>query len=167
MNRLFYSNKAIASLNSARLHKQIVLHLDSQLSAIQSDLFLFQIQNRRHENLSVLMKQSDKQSISIQRLTAINQIALEIYNAIVNGINAIKVSINNNNRTITSLDDDLLFNISSFINEYYKSDEIRQAIKNKCLFSMLSYELNQLQSYRMVNLFGVSSLKLEIGRAHV
>ena len=55
------------------------------------------------------------------------------------------------------LDDSLIQNIASFINEYYKSSEIKEHIKNKLIFSNISWELNQISG--SLFLPGLTNLK--------
>ena len=55
------------------------------------------------------------------------------------------------------LDDNLIQNIASFINEYYKSSEIKEQIKNKLIFSNISWELNQISG--SLFLPGLTNLK--------
>ena len=87
----------------------------------------------------------------------IDAIANEIYLAITNAINALKISIASKNNTMVMLDDNLIQNIASFINEYYKSSEIKEQIKNKLIFSNISWELNQISG--SLFLPGLTNLK--------
>ena len=64
--------------------------------------------------------------------------------SINNAINAIKISIQQNNSTMIILDDYMLQNIANFINEYYKSNELKLAIKNICNTTMIKYEIATL-----------------------
>ena len=74
----------------------------------------------------------------------ISDIADNIYISIINALNALTFSINSNNGAMVILDDHLIQNISSFINEYYKNDEIKSAIKERIRFSSISINITQL-----------------------
>ena len=58
------------------------------------------------------------------------------------------------------LDDNLIQNIASFINEYYKSSEIKEQIRNKLIFSSISWELNQIPM--SLYLPGLSNLRVAL-----
>lgn len=155
MNRLYFSNSALNSLNLARTYKNELMRLDRNLSALQAEIFMLKLKNEL--NFKLQLAQYEEQNINNQRKANIDAIANEIYLAITNAINALKISIASKNNTMVMLDDNLIQNIASFINEYYKSSEIKEQIKNKLIFSNISWELNQISG--SLFLPGLTNLK--------
>ena len=155
MNRLHFSNSALNSLNLARTYKNELMRLDRNLSALQAEIFMLKLKNEL--NFKLQLAQYEEQNINNQRKAKIDAIANEIYLAITNAINALKISIASKNNTMVMLDDNLIQNIASFINEYYKSSEIKEQIKNKLIFSNISWELNQISG--SLFLPGLTNLK--------
>ena len=155
MNRLYFSNNALNSLNLARTYKNELMRLDRNLSALQAEIFMLKLKNEL--NFKLQLAQYEEQNINNQRKAKIDAIANEIYLAITNAINALKISIASKNNTMVMLDDNLIQNIASFINEYYKSSEIKEQIKNKLIFSNISWELNQISG--SLFLPGLTNLK--------
>ena len=155
MNRLYFSNSALNSLNLARTYKNELMRLDRNLSALQAEIFMLKLKNEL--NFKLQLAQYEEQNINNQRKAKIDAIANEIYLAITNAINALKISIASKNNTMVMLDDNLIQNIASFINEYYKSSEIKEQIKNKLIFSNISWELNQISG--SLFLPGLTNLK--------
>ena len=155
MNRLYFSNSALNSLNLARTYKNELMRLDRNLSALQAEIFMLKLKNEL--NFKLQLAQYGEQNINNQRKAKIDAIANEIYLAITNAINALKISIASKNNTMVMLDDNLIQNIASFINEYYKSSEIKEQIKNKLIFSNISWELNQISG--SLFLPGLTNLK--------
>lgn len=155
MNRLYFSNSALNSLNLARTYKNELMRLDRNLSALQAEIFMLKLKNEL--NFKLQLAQYEEQNINNQRNAKIDAIANEIYLAITNAINALKISIASKNNTMVMLDDNLIQNIASFINEYYKSSEIKEQIKNKLIFSNISWELNQISG--SLFLPGLTNLK--------
>jgi hypothetical protein len=139
MNRLVYSNIAINALNSAKFQKTQLLSLDEQLSHIQTEIMLYRV--KQVDMNAIVYEQMREQNIKNNRMMIINAIANDIYMSINNAINAIKISIQQNNSTMIILDDYMLQNIANFINEYYKSNELQLAIKNICNTTMIKYEI--------------------------
>ena len=129
-------------MNLARTYKNELMRLDRNLSALQAEIFMLKLKNEL--NFKLQLAQYEEQNINNQRKAKIDAIANEIYLAITNAINALKISIASKNNTMVMLDDNLIQNIASFINEYYKSSEIKEQIKNKLIFSNISWELNQI-----------------------
>lgn len=156
MNRMIYANSAVNSLNAARTEKMNLLQLDRGLSSLQSSIFSRRING--DNGFSLQMMQSEENNVTFRRNISIDQIAMHTYNAIASGVNALKVSLNTNNRAMIMLDDNMLYNINGFITEFYKSNEIRDSIKDKCRYSMLSFELNQIRLSRRGYFSGVNSL---------
>lgn len=156
MNRLYYSNSALNSLNLARTYKNELMRLDRNLSAIQAEIFMLKLKNEL--NLKLQLAKYEEQNINNQRKAKIGAIANEIYLATTNAVNALKISIASKNNTMVMLDDNLIQNIASFINEYYKSSEIKEQIKNKLKFSSISWELNQIS----MSLPGLTNLKVAL-----
>ena len=154
MNRLYFSNSALNSLNLARTYKNELMRLDRNLSALQAEIFMLKLKNEL--NFKLQLAQYEEQNINNQRKAKIDAIANEIYLAITNAINALKISIASKNNTMVMLDDNLIQNIASFINEY-KSSEIKEQIKNKLIFSNISWELNQISG--SLFLPGLTNLK--------
>lgn len=142
MNRLYYSNSALNFLNLARTYKNELMSLDRNLSALQAEIFMLKLKDEL--NLKLQLAQYEEQNINNQRKAKIDAIANEIYLAITNAVNALKISIASKNNAMVMLDDNLIQNIASFINEYYKSSEIKEQIRNKVIFSSISWELNQI-----------------------
>lgn len=142
MDRLFYSNIAIQQLSSARNNKFELLRLDRELSSIQTDIFILQLKDVDRREIQQL--QFGVQRVEDSRNHIISAIANDIYIAIDNAIKAILLSMQGDNYSLIMLDDHMLQNIASFINEYYKNDEIKQAIKNRIRFSHISYNIMQL-----------------------
>ena len=142
MNRLVYSNIAINALNSAKFQKTQLLSLDEQLSHIQTQIMLYRV--KQVDMNAIVYEQMREQNIKNNRMMIINAIANDIYMSINNAINAIKISIQQNNSTMIILDDYMLQNIANFINEYYKSNELQLAIKNICNTTMIKYEIATL-----------------------
>lgn len=155
MNRLYFSNSALNSLNLVRTYKNELMRLDRNLSALQAEIFMLKLKNEL--NFKLQLAQYEEQNINNQRKAKIDAIANEIYLAITNAINALKISIASKNNTMVMLDDNLIQNIASFINEYYKSSEIKEQIKNKLIFSNISWELNQISG--SLFLPGLTNLK--------
>ena len=155
MNRLYFSNSALNSLNLARTYKNELMRLDRNLSALQAEIFMLKLKNEL--NFKLQLAQYEEQNINNQRKAKIDAIANEIYLAITNAIIALKISIASKNNTMVMLDDNLIQNIASFINEYYKSSEIKEQIKNKLIFSNISWELNQISG--SLFLPGLTNLK--------
>ena len=155
MNRLYFSNSALNSLNLARTYKNELMRLDRNLSALQAEIFMLKLKNEL--NFKLQLAQYEEQNINNQRKAKIDAIANEIYLAITNAINALKISIASKNNTMVMLDDNLIQNIASFINEYYKSSEIKEQIKNKLIFSNISWELNQISGSLFLR--GLTNLK--------
>ena len=155
MNRLYFSNSALNSLNLARTYKNELMRLDRNLSALQAEIFMLKLKNEL--NFKLQLAQYEEQNINNQRKAKIDAIANEIYLAITNAINALKISIASKNNTMVMLDDNLIQNIASFINEYYKSSEIKEQIKNKLIFSNISWELNKISG--SLFLPGLTNLK--------
>ena len=155
MNRLYFSNSALNSLNLARTYKNELMRLDRNLSALQAEIFMLKLKNEL--NFKLQLAQYEEQNINNQRKAKIDAIANEIYLAITNAINALKISIASKNNTMVMLDDNLIQNIASFIIEYYKSSEIKEQIKNKLIFSNISWELNQISG--SLFLPGLTNLK--------
>lgn len=155
MNRLYFSNSALNSLNLARTYKNELMRLDRNLSALQAEIFMLKLKNEL--NFKLQLAQYEEQNINNQRKAKIDAIANEIYLAITNAINALKISIASKNNTMVMLDDNLIQNIASFINEYYKSSEIKEQIKNRLIFSNISWELNQISG--SLFLPGLTNLK--------
>lgn len=158
MNRLYFSNNALNSLNLARTHKNELMRLDRDLSSLQTEIFILKLKNEPGIELQVA--QYKEQSINNQRRIIIDIITNDIYLATINAVNALKISINSRNNTMIMLDDNLIQNISSFINEYYKSGEIKEQIKNKLIYSSISWELNQIAG--SLFLPGVANLRLTL-----
>lgn len=142
MNRLYFSNNAISSLSSAREKKNKLISLDRELSSIQTEIFIFKLKNQ--SGINVLSKTFEEQRMQSSRKVIISDIADNIYISIINALNALTFSINSNNGAMVILDDHLIQNISSFINEYYKNDEIKSAIKERIRFSSISINITQL-----------------------
>ncbi len=142
MNRLVYSNIAINALNSAKFQKTQLLSLDEQLSHIQTQLMLYRV--KQVDMNTIVYEQMREQNIKNSRMMIINTIANDIYKSINNAINAIKISIQQNNSTMIILDDYMLQNIANFVNEYYKSNELQLAIKNRCNTTMIKYDIATL-----------------------
>ena len=155
MNRLYFSNSALNSLNLARTYKNELMRLDRNLSALQAEIFMLKLKNEL--NFKLQLAQYEEQNINNQRKAKIDAIANEIYLAITNAINALKISIASKNNTMVMLDDNLIQNIASFINEYYKSSDIKAQIKNKLIFSNISWELHQISG--SLFLPGLTNLK--------
>ena len=151
MNRLYYSNSALNSLNLARTYK-------NELMSLQAEIFMLKLKNEL--NLKLQLAQYEEQNINNQRKAKIGAIANEIYLAITNAVNALKISIASKNNAMVMLDDNLIQNIASFINEYYKSSEIKEQIRNKLIFSSISWELNQIPM--SLYLPGLSNLRVAL-----
>jgi hypothetical protein len=132
---------SIRALNSAKLNKAKLLEFDKQLSSTQTNIFI--LKAKREESGVLMMKQME-QSIKNNRQLTINAIATDVNMAIINAINAIKISIQQHNFTTIILDDYMLQNIANFVNEYYKSNELQLAIKNICNSTMIKYEIATL-----------------------
>ena len=158
MNRLYYSNSALNSLNLARTYKNELMRLDRNLSALQAEIFVLKLKNEL--NLKLQLAQYEEQNINNQRKAKIGAIANEIYLATTNAVNALKISIASKNNAMVMLDDNLIQNIASFINEYYKSSEIKEQIRNKLIFSSISWELNQIPM--SLYLPGLSNLRVAL-----
>ena len=141
MSRLIYSDMSIRALNSAKLNKAKLLEFDKQLSSTQTNIFI--LKAKREESGVLMMKQME-QSIKNNRQLTINTIATDVNMAIINALNAIKISIQQHNFTTIILDDYMLQNIANFVNEYYKSNELQLAIKNICNTTMIKYEIATL-----------------------
>lgn len=156
MNRLVYSNIAINALNSAKFQKTQLLSLDEQLSHIQTQIMLYRV--KQVDMNTIVYEQMREQNIKNNRMMIINAIANDIYMSINNAINAIKISIQQNNSTMIILDDYMLQNIANFINEYYKSNELQLAIKNICNTTMIKYEIAILMNYKQRFLPGLINL---------
>ena len=142
MNRLVYSNIAIEALNSAKMHKNQLLSLDRDLSSIQTDILILQVKGV--DSSVIMFKQNEKQNIQNRRTKMIYNIANEVNTAIINATNALKISVQQGNSTMVILDDYMLQNIANFINEYYKSDEIKSAIKKIVNTSIVKYNIERL-----------------------
>lgn len=155
MNRLYFSNSALNSLNLARTYKNELMRLDRNLSALQAEIFMLKLKNEL--NFKLQLAQYEEQNINNHRKAKIDAIANEIYLATTYAINALKISIASKNNTMVMLDDNLIQNITSFINEYYKSGEIKEQIKNKLIFSNISLELNHISG--SLFLPGLTNLK--------
>ena len=155
MNRLYFSNSALNSLNLARAYKNELMGLDSNLSALHAEIFMLKLKDE--SNLKLQLAQYEEQNINNQRKAKIEAISNEIYLATINAVNALKISIASKNNTMVMLDDSLIQNIASFINEYYKSSEIKEHIKNKLIFSNILWELNQISG--SLFLPGLTNLK--------
>ncbi len=123
MNRLYFSNSALNSLNLARTYKNELMRLDEIYRPSKQKFFMLKLKNELNFKLQL---QYEEQNINNQRKAKIDAIANEIYLAITNAINALKISIASKNNTMVMLDDNLIQNIASFINEYYKSSEIKR-----------------------------------------
>jgi len=132
---------SIRALNSAKLNKAKLLEFDKQLSSTQTNIFI--LKAKREESGVLMMKQME-QSIKNNRQLTINAIATDVNMAIINALNAIKISIQQHNFTTIILDDYMLQNIANFVNEYYKSNELQLAIKNICNTTMIKYEIATL-----------------------
>ena len=158
MNRLYFSNSALNSLNLARTYKNELMRLDRNLSALQAEIFMLKLKNEL--NFKLQLAQYEEQNINNQRKAKIDAIANEIYLAITNAVNALKISIASKNNAMVMLDDNLIQNIASFINEYYKSSEIKEQIRNKLIFSSISWELNQIPM--SLYLPGLSNLRVAL-----
>ena len=156
MNRLVYSNIAINALNSAKFQKTQLLSLDEQLSHIQTQIMLYRV--KQVDMNTIVYEQMREQNIKNNRMMIINAIANDIYMSINNAINAIKISIQQNNSTMIILDDYMLQNIANFINEYYKSNELQLAIKNICNTTMIKYEIAILMDYKQRFMPGLINL---------
>ena len=141
MSRLIYSDMSIRALNSAKLNKAKLLEFDKQLSSTQTNIFI--LKAKREESGVLMMKQME-QSIKNNRQLTINAIATDVNMAIINALNALKISIQQHNFTTIILDDYMLQNIANFVNEYYKSNELQLAIKNICNSTMIKYEIATL-----------------------
>lgn len=142
MNRLVYSNIAIEALNSAKMHKNQLLSLDRDLSSIQTDILILQVKGV--DSSVIMFKQNEKQNIQNRRTKMIYNIANEVNTAIINATNALKISVQQGNSTMVILDDYMLQNIANFINEYYKSDEIKSAIKKIVNTTIVKYNIERL-----------------------
>lgn len=142
MNRLVYSNIAIEALNSAKMHKNQLLSLDRDLSSIQTDILILQVKGV--DSSVIMFKQNEKQHIQNRRTNMIYNIANEVNTAIINATNALKISVQQGNSTMVILDDYMLQNIANFINEYYKSDEIKSAIKKIVNTTIVKYNIERL-----------------------
>lgn len=158
MNRLYFSNKALNALNLARTHKTELLSIDRSLSSLQIEIFILKLKNE--PNLRLQIAQYEENNINNQRRVIIEAIANNVYLATTNAINALKISISSKNHTMIMLDDNLIQNIASFIKEYYKSNEIKEKIKNKLEFSSLSWELNQISMPFLLP--GLTNLKVAL-----
>lgn len=132
---------SIRALKSAKLNKAKLLEFDKQLSSTQTNIFI--LKAKREESGVLMMKQME-QSIKNNRQLTINAIATDVNMAIINALNAIKISIQQHNFTTIILDDYMLQNIANFVNEYYKSNELQLAIKNICNTTMIKYEIATL-----------------------
>lgn len=142
MNRLVYSNIAIEALNSAKMHKNHLLSLDRDLSSIQTDILILQVKGV--DSSVIMFKQNERQHIQNRRTNMIYNIANEVNTAIINATNALKISVQQGNSTMVILDDYMLQNIANFINEYYKSDEIKSAIKKIVNTTIVKYNIERL-----------------------
>ena len=143
MNRLIHSNIAISALNSAKLNKTQLLGLDEQLSVMQTKKFVLQA---RKDNVNLIMLEQIERSIINCRKSIINTIASDVNTAIINAINALKISVQQGNYTMVILDDYMLQNIANFINEYYRSDEIKSAVKNTINATIVKFDIEHLLS---------------------
>ena len=54
MNRLYYSNSALNSLNLARTYKNELMRLDRNLSALQAEIFVPKLKNELNLKLFIL-----------------------------------------------------------------------------------------------------------------
>ena len=135
-----------------------MLSLDRSLSSLQTDIFILKLKNEL--DLKLQIAQYEENNINNRRRVIIDAIANEIYVATTNAVNALKISISSKNNTMVMLDDNLIQNIASFINEYYKSNEIKEQIKNKLIFSSISWELNQIPM--SLYLPGLSNLRVAL-----
>lgn len=158
MNRLYFSNNALNALNLARTHKTELLSLDRSLSSLQTDIFILKLKNEL--DLKLQIAQYEENNINNRRRVIIDAIANEIYVATTNAVNALKISISSKNNTMVMLDDNLIQNIASFINEYYKSNEIKEQIRNKLIFSSITWELEQIPM--SLYLPGLSNLRVAL-----
>lgn len=159
MNRLYYSNNAISSLNIAREKKVKLISLDRELSAVQTEIFILKLKNTRGINVDIISKTFEEQRIESLRKEIISNIADSIYISILNALGAIKYSIINKDRTMAILDDHLIQNISGFINEYYKNNEIKSAIRDRVRFSSIQYDIIQLSMHPNNLMPGLMSLQ--------
>ncbi|MBO5827988.1 MAG: hypothetical protein J6R59_05935 [Paludibacteraceae bacterium] len=142
MNRLFYSSTAMHQLSAARSKKLELLRLDSELSSIQTNMFILQLKDPN--GIELQMAKAKAQIIDNERNKIIFAIADDTCAAIENIIKAVLLSMQVDSSSLIMLDDHMMQNIASFINEYYKKDEIKHAIKNRISFSQISYNIMQL-----------------------
>ncbi len=159
MNRLYFSNNAISSLNTAREKKVKLISLDRKLSAVQTEIFILKLKNARGINVDIISKTFEEQRIESSRKEIISDIADNIYTAIINALSALKNSITTNNMAMVILDDHLIQTISGFINEYYKNNEIKYAIKDRVRFSSIQYDIIQLSTNTTSLMPGLMSLQ--------
>lgn len=142
MNRLFYSSTAMHQLSAARSKKLELLRLDSELSSIQTNMFILQLKDPN--GIELQMAKAKAQIIDNERNKIIFAIADDTCAAIENIIKAVLLSMQVDSSSLIMLDDHMMQNIASFINEYYKKDEIKHTIKNRISFSQISYNIMQL-----------------------
>lgn len=161
MDRLFYSNIAIQQLSSAQNNKFELLRLDRELSSIQTNIFIMQLKNVDGREIQQL--QFGAQRVENDRRHIISAIANDIYMSLDNAIKAMLLSMQGDNYSLIMLDDHMLQNIASFINEYYKNDEIKHAIKNRISFSQISYNIMQLSFKAKHFMPGLISLQNTLG----
>ena len=65
MNRLYFSNSALNSLNLARTYKNELMRLDRNLSALQAEIFMLKLKNEL--NFKLQLAQYEEQNINNQR----------------------------------------------------------------------------------------------------
>ena len=53
MNRLYFSNSALNSLNLARTYKNELMRLDRNLSALQAEIFMLKLKNELNFKLQL------------------------------------------------------------------------------------------------------------------
>lgn len=162
MNRLYYSNNALMRLKFARDDKMTLLQLDRDISRLQTELFMKNLHGEKGYNISFL--EGKKNGYERIRKDKIDQIAEQIYSAIIDAISAIKISVYNCDRTSIMLDDNVILNITYFITEYYKDNEIENAVKDKFSYSRILSEISQIQNSCSIGyLAGINRLKTVIG----
>lgn len=151
--RLHFSNKAINFLKEARANKDKLMNLDK-------DLLTLRVMMRTKSEFE---KEIDLQN---KRKAVINNIVNNVQSSIINAITALKSSINNKNNAMIKLDDFFIQNIVNFINEYYKTDEIKNKISNELviLSSLLKLDfiISPIPLSGLTNLIEISNIKTPI-----
>lgn len=168
-----YNQRAQDLIYSVRKHKEEVQSIDRELSNLDGELFRRRLFGEF--NIDYYTLDRHRQEFFNRKRSVINAIADKVYNDVSNILTNISTDIRMGNFSTINDVDNALFSISLFINEYYPGSEIKNAIIDKFRYSMIGFDLSNIENQYTAycrsknpyllssNLSGISAFKFSIG----